>query len=336
MSGGTGRLHLGSVELDFPVVFASLAGYSDLPYRLICRACGAPYAATEVMLDRFLLSQGKRRRQLCRLDPADHPVGGQIMGNEPPVMAEAAVVLRDLGFDVIDLNFACPVKKVLARKRGGYLLKTPSLALEIVESVRAAVPDRPLTLKLRRSFAAHDPGREAFWAIARGAFEAGVDAITVHARSVEQRYSGPADWAFLAEVKRAFPGKTIVGSGDVREAADALRMMAETGVDGVSTARGAIGNPWIFRQARDLAAGREPFRPSLVEQADLMARHFDMAAEYYGLRRALGVMRHFGIGYARSHTRAKSVRMAFVAVKSEADWRAVLDAYYRPEAPAAG
>lgn len=323
-----GTLRIGRLELDFPVVFAALAGYSDLPYRLICRSCGAPFATTEVMLDRFLLAEGRRRRQLCRLDPADHPVGGQIMGNEPAVMAEAASILRDLGFDVIDLNFACPVKKVLHRKRGGFLLNEPGKVVEIVRAVRAAVPDRPLMIKLRKSFGRDDPSSAAFWTIARGAFDEGADALCVHARSVEQKYSGPADWAFLAEVKRAFPRKTILGSGDVRDAGEALRMLAETGVDGVTAARGAIGNPWIFRQARDLAAGREPFKPSLAEQRELILRHFDLAWNFYGPSKTVGLMRHFGIGYARVHPSPKKIRMAFVEVKSAADWRAVLDAHY--------
>jgi len=321
-------LRLGSLDLDFPVVLAALAGYSDLPYRLVCRSCGAPFATSEVMLDRFLLSEGRRRRRLGRLDPADHPVGGQIMGDDPAVMAEAAVVLKEMGFDAVDLNFACPVRKVLSRRRGGFLMSMPERAVEIVRAVRRAVPDRPLMIKLRRSFSAGDSGREGFWAIARGAFEAGADAICVHARSVEQKYSGPADWTFLAEVKRAFPGRTVIGSGDVVDAPAALRMMAETGVDGAAAARGAVGNPWIFRQARDLAAGRPPFRPSLGDQRELLFRHFEMAREFYGPRRAVGVMRHFGIGYAKLHAHPKRVRMAFVEVKSAEDWRGVLDAHY--------
>jgi nifR3 family TIM-barrel protein len=321
-------LNIGSLMIDFPVIFAALAGFSDLPYRLICRSCGAPFATTEVMLDRFLLSEGKRRRFLCRLDPADHPVGGQIMGNDPAAMAEAAAVLRELGFDAIDLNFACPVRKVLSRQRGGFMMTQPGKAIEIVRAVRAAVPDRPLMIKLRKSFAQNDPSGEAFWTIARGAFDAGAEALCLHARSVEQKYSGPADWNFLADVKRAFPERTIIGSGDVHGAADALRMMAETGVDGVTAARGAIGNPWIFRQSRELAAGHDPFKPALADQGELIRRHFGLAWEFYGERKAVGVMRHFGIGYARLHPHPKRVRMAFVAVKSAADWQAVLDAHY--------
>lgn len=321
-------LRIGPLTLDFPVVLAALAGFSDLSYRLICRGAGAPYCATEAMLDRLLLLDGKLRRKLVRTDPADHPLAGQIMGIEPKGMAEAAVVLRDMGFDVIDLNFACPVRKVVSKKRGGYMMSSPGTALETVRAVRDAVPDRPVTLKLRRAFLESDAGNAAFWEIARGAFEAGVAAIAVHARSVDQKYKGRADWGFLKEVKAAFPDRTVLGSGDVMSAADALRMIRETGVDGVLAARGAIGNPWIFRQAKDLAAGLAPFHPGLEEQRELIERHFELAKSLYGQRRAAKLMRTFGIHYARVHPHPAQVRMAFVAVATEGDWRAVLVAHY--------
>jgi tRNA-dihydrouridine synthase len=160
-------LIIGGIVIDFPVVLAALAGYSDRPFRLICRSCGAPYAATEVMLDRQVVLEGKLQRRLTQLDAADHPIAGQIMGNEPAVMAEAAAVLDRLGYDVIDLNFACPVKKVLARRRGGYLMQQPERALDIVRAVREKVPDRPLTLKLRRSFRESARGSHEFWKIHR-------------------------------------------------------------------------------------------------------------------------------------------------------------------------
>lgn len=321
-------LRIGSLTIPTPVVLAALAGYSDLPYRTICRELGAPFATTEVMLDKFLLHEGKLRRHLLRSDEGDHPVGGQIMGSDPDLMARAAAVLRDLGFDVIDLNFACPVKKVVSRRRGGHMMADPEGTLDVIRAVRQAVPDRPLTIKLRKSFAAGDAGCEAFWAIARGAFAAGADSICVHARAVEQMYKGQADWTFLKAVKAAFPGETIIGSGDVRAPADALRMIAETGVDGVAAARGAIGNPWFFRQLRALAEGRPPETPSLAEQRAVMERHYALAAAHYGERKAAFVMRHFGISYGRMHPHAKRIRMAFVAVRTAEDWRAVLDEHY--------
>jgi len=332
--GTLGHLRIGGIELDFPVVLAALAGYSDAPYRLICRSCGAPYAATEVMLDKQVVLEGKLQRRLMTIDPADHPLAGQLMGNDPEVMARAAVVLRDKGFDVIDLNFACPVKKVLARKRGGFLLTQAELTLDIVRTVIAAVPDRPVTLKVRRSFHEKDRVCEAFWKISRGAFAAGAAAIAVHGRSVDQKYQGKDDRDFLKRVKAEFSDRTIIGSGDVLSPADALKMLEETGVDGVLAARGAIGNPWFFRQARDLAAGREPQKPTLEEQREIIERHYHLACETYGPRRASFTMRNFGIRYSHLHPHPGKVRQACVRIKSEADWQAFLETWYGDRAEA--
>jgi len=318
-------LQIGPLRVETPVVLAALAGYSDLAYRLICRRLGAPYCLTEVMLDRSLLAGPKVLRRLCPTSPDDHPTGGQVMGREPQEMARAARLLCELGFDVIDLNFACPVRKALSRRRGGYLMRDPERVIAIVRAVVAAA-DRPVTLKLRCGFARGDG--EAFWRIAEAAFDAGAAALCVHARTVEAKYTGPADWAILAAVKRRFPEGTIIGSGDVARPADALRMLAETGVDGVAAARGALGNPWFFRQVADLAAGRDPYRPGLDEQRRLLAEHFAHACRLYGPLKGPRMMRGFGVKYARCHPRARRVREAFIAVKTAEHWHAVLDEFY--------
>jgi tRNA-dihydrouridine synthase B len=323
-------LRIGGITVDFPVALAPLAGFSDLPYRLVCRSLDAPYCTTEAMLDRQALVHGKFRKRLIAMDPADRPLAAQIMGNDPEAMAGAAAALRGLGFDAIDLNFACPVKKVLSRKRGGFLMKEPKLALEIVRAVLEAAEGTPVTLKLRRAFRNEDATCDAFWEIARGGFEAGVAAVCAHARSVEQKYRGRADWEFLARVKREFPDKTIIGSGDVLHPADALRMIEETGVDGVAAARGAIGNPWFFRQARDLAAGREAQAPALEEQRRVVTRHYELARDTYGPGRGLKKIVHFGLQYAKMHPSPAKVRGACLKVRTEADWRAFLDEYYGP------
>jgi len=321
-------LRIGPFALDLPVVLAGLAGYSDLPYRLVCRSLGAPYCYTEAMLDRQVLLEGKLRKRLVRLDPADHPVAGQIMGVEPETLADAARALDRLGFDVVDLNFACPVRKVVAHKRGGALMNDPERALATVRAVVAAVPSRPVTLKLRRAFKDADAASESFWRIARGAFDAGVAAIAVHARTVEQKYTGRADWGFLAAVKREFPDRTILGSGDAMHPADALRMLAETGVDGALAARGVIGNPWFFEQCRDLLAGRPPRQPGLAEQRETIDRHYRLASEAYDPRRGLKTLRHFSLQYAKMHPRRTDLRNALVGVRTEEEWRSVIDAFY--------
>ncbi len=329
MGGKFGSLRIGDVEVPRPWVLASLAGYTDLAYRLVCRKLGAPFCATEMMLDRQLLLPGKLRDRFVHLDDDDHPLAGQIIGNDPAVMARAAAELCRTGFDVVDLNFACPVRKVLRRGRGGHLMREPELALEIIRAV-TAVSDRPVTVKLRKGF--DDTDGDSFWRIAEGAFDAGCAALCVHARTAEQRYAGAADWEFLARVKRQFADKTIIGSGDVTGCGRVRAMIDQTGVDGVSIARAAIGNPWVFRQLEDCSAGRQVQTPSLAEQRAVMEEHFAGTMALYGPRRGPNRMRKFGIKYARLHAEPKKVRNAFVRVKTPDDWRAVLDEFYGPAA----
>jgi tRNA-dihydrouridine synthase B len=319
---------IGDVEVDFPVMLAPLAGYSDLPYRRLCRELGAPFCTTEMILDRCLLVKPHKPQYISRTDDGDHPIAGQIIGNEPETMAAAAELLDRRGFDVIDLNFACPVRKALRRRRGGHLMREPQLAIDITRAVIAAAGGRPVTLKLRRSFDESNREHDAFWRIAEGAFDAGTAAICIHGRSVEAKYSGPSDWEFIASVKRHFGEKTIIGSGDIMTAPDAMAMFARTGVDAVAVARGCLGNPWFFRQCRDLAAGGEMYVPSLSEQKEVIADHFRRTALFYGERRGTKNMRKFGIKYARMHPTPKKLRMAFVAVKNADDWFAVLDNFY--------
>ena len=319
-------LRIGELEIPFPFVLAGMAGYTDLAYRLICRSLGAPFCTTEVMLDRNVLVGGKLRRRLVRTCDEDHPVAAQIMGNDPDGMSTSARVLCEAGFDVIDLNFACPVRKVLARKRGGNFMRQPEQAGQVIRAV-LAVADRPVTIKLRRAFweSVDDDG---FWRIAESAFDAGVASVCLHGRSVEAKYTGPADWEFIAAVKRRFGDKTIIGSGDVFTPADALRMLRETGVDGVSVARGALGNPWFFSQIRDILAGRPPRTPSIAEQRDLLERHFAHACQLYGTARGPRFMRKFGIKYSRLHPTPAKVRAAFVAVQRSEHWHDVMEEYY--------
>jgi nifR3 family TIM-barrel protein len=330
-------LHLGPVALDSPLLQAALAGYSNLPMRVLARRHGASYALGEVLLDRFVTEVGTNRRNLARLAVADdeHPVGGQLMGANPDDFAPATRRLVAAGYDVIDINFGCPVKKVLGRCRGGYLLGVPDTALEIVQRVRdAAPPHVPVTLKMRRGLDDAPESEDRFWTIFDGAFARGVAAVTVHGRTVRQRYVGPADWTFLARVKRHAGTRTVIGSGDLFSAAACVAMLRETGVDGVSVARGAIGNPWIFAQARALLDGSPPPPPPTIhEQRAVLGDHWRLAADLHGVGLAGRGMRKFAIKYARLHPERLAVRDAFVAVKTDADWHAVLDRFYAVDAP---
>ncbi len=330
-------LSIGGATVDFPVVQAALSGYSDWPMRVIARRHGAPYALCEVMLDKFLVELRDRQRtgHFLHLSDEDHPVGGQLMGAEPEQFAAGALKLVEAGFDVIDINFGCPVKKVLGRCRGGFHLGQPDIALQIIRATRDVVPDSiPVTLKMRRGIDDTPESRDRFFKILDGAFEAGLAAVTVHGRTVQQRYVGPSRWSFLNEVKQHAGKRTILGSGDLFTARDCLEMIRQTGVDGVTVARGAIGNPWIFSQARALAAGLPlPDPPGLHEQRDTILEHLRLATGLYGSRRVGPVMRKFGIKYSILHPRHDEVRRAFATAKTIDDWQTALDQWYSEDGP---
>jgi nifR3 family TIM-barrel protein len=332
-------LKIGNVFLGSPFVQAALSGYSDWPMRILARRFGASYALCEVMLDQFLvqLKERKRTGHFLHLSDEDHPVGGQLMGAEPEQFAAGAVRLVEAGFDIIDINFGCPVKKVLGRCRGGYHLSQPEQALEIIARTRDKVPVHiPVTVKMRRGIDDSTLSRERFFKILDGAFSLGVSAVTVHGRTVEQKYVGPSRWSFLKEVKHHVGDRTILGSGDLFTAEDCLRMIQETGVDGVTVARGAIGNPWIFAQCRAwMERGESLAPPDLHEQRDVIREHFRLAVELYGESRAAIVMKKFGMKYAASHPNFEVVRAGFAAAKTSDDWFAVLETQYAENRPGA-
>jgi tRNA-dihydrouridine synthase B len=331
------RLRIGPIELDSPFVQAALSGYSDWAMRSLARENGAPYTLCEVMLDQFLVDLKPRRktRHFLHIGQTEHPVGGQLMGAEPEQFAAGARVLVEAGFDVIDINFGCPVKKVLGRCRGGFHLGQPVQALEIVQRTREAVPDSiPLTLKMRRGVDDTEASREHFFTILEGAFARGVSAVTVHARTVQQRYIGPSRWSFLREVKQFAGPRTILGSGDLFTPQACLDMIAQTGVDGVTIARGAIGNPWIFSQARALAAGNPlPSPPSLFEQREVLREHYARAESLYGPDRTPAVMRKFLAKYAALHPRHAEVRAELVRIRCRAEWERALGNWYAQDLP---
>ena len=326
-------LKFDDLQLEFPVIQAALSGYSDAPMREISRRCGAEFTLCEVFLDQFVIhvSQGKKSRFYLAVDGSDHPIGAQLMGFDPDMFVSAAKRLVDFGFDLIDLNFACPVKKVLGRCRGGYLMTNPCAALEIVARVREAIPANiPLTIKLRKGFDDTQQSEDRFFEILDGAFERGIAAATVHGRTVLQRYTGESDWDFIARAKRHVGQRVILGSGDLFDAETVVRRMQETGVDGVALARGAIGNPWLFNQVRAALAGQTiPPPPNLLEQYEIILSHYNLSESLYGSHRSASDMRKFGVYYAKRHPEETPVRDAFVQAKTRDDWLNILQIWYR-------
>lgn len=323
-------IQIGNLTLNAPFFQAGLAGYSDAAMRLVARRHGAPFAVTEAMLDQFLI-QGGKGLAAAELNDADHPIAGQLMGSHPEEIAAGAKILVKLGYDVIDVNLACPVKKVRKKARGGHLMQAPDEAIAILDAVRQAVgEDRPCTVKLRRGTDDSPQAERNFHLIFQSVIELGYAAAVVHGRTVEQKYLGPSRWEFLRGIVSQYDF-LIGGSGDIWTASDIFRMIRETGVQFVSVARGCIGNPWIFRQARAIMAGdagaaQRP--PTLGEQRAVLLDHFQLAVDLHGEKKAGMTMRKFGIKFSRHHPHGPQVAQAFIAVHSLDDWRAVLDTHY--------
>src|SRR5256714_6313241 len=245
--------HIGPIQLSAPFCQAGLAGYSDRAMRLVARRRGCSYAVTEALLDTILCNGGHGLRKSIDINDEDHPVAGQIIGAQPETMSRAASLLQQAGYDVIDLNFACPVKKIKNKARGGHMLLDVDRAGSILKRVRDALPPHvPTTISLRRAFDDSPDATDRFYTIVESAWANNYAAIRVHGRTVEQKYQGQACWKSIREVKQRYPDRTILGSGDVFTAEDAVRMLRDTGVDIVWIARGAIGNPWIFEHVRAL------------------------------------------------------------------------------------
>jgi len=237
-------------------------------------------------------------------------------------------------FEVIDVNLACPVKKIKSKARGGHWLTEPAGAIELLKAVREAVPSSTVcTVKMRRSYDDTPEMAENFERIFDAAYSMGYSWATVHARTVEQKYVGPSRWTFLRDLVGRNPGKIIFGSGDVWEVDDIFRMIGYTGVAAVSVARGCIGNPWIFRQARQMMAGELATAPTVDEQREVLRQHFQLSLAVtrnfrHGEEHTSKLMRKFAIRFSTHHPRAEEVRQRMIAVGSTAAWVAVLEEFY--------
>jgi len=312
-----------------PAIQAALSGFSGRPMRVVARRFGAKFAMSEVVLDEHVVLKGRLRARLFAIGDDDRPIGAQLMGSRPEQFAEAADDLVDAGYDLIDLNFGCPVRKVLGRCRGGFLLSEPENALAIVKAVIESVKGRrPVTLKMRRGFDDSADSERNFFSILDGAFALGAAAVTVHGRTVQQRYIGPSNWNFLARVKRHAGSHTILGSGDLFTAPAIHRMIQETGVDGVTVARGAIGNPFIFRESYALLNGQPVSPPSVAEQRDAIEFQFAETLKIYDTEHAGRMFRKFGICYANLHPMRLDVRQAFIDARTTEAIVAIVSSWY--------
>ena len=326
-------LKLGTLTLDVPFFQAPLSGYSDHAMRKLARQFGCPFALADMMLAKSMVNPKVLAKPLFRPGQDEHPVGAQILSKTPKTMAQAARALVDVGYDLIDLNFACPAPKVLRRGRGGALLDDPDTVIDILKAVQDAVTC-PILVKLRVGVDHTPQSLDRFWEIVTRSIEQRVDALVIHGRTVSDKFRSRADWDILAEAKHRFPAATIVGSGDIFDPPATLDLMKQTGLDGFVVARGAVGNPWIFRDLRCVWEGRPvPPPPSLAEQRLVMLEHLQGTLQGYPEQLGVGHFRKFAVGYARRHPKRKQVVVTLLKAKTRAEVEAAINIWYKDERP---
>lgn len=326
-------LKIGGLELDVPFFQASLSGYSDYAMRSLARRFGCPFTMADMMLAKSAANPRALRKACFRPRADEHPVGAQIVGRTPATMARAARDLVAAGYDVIDLNFACPAPKVLRRGRGGALLDEPDTVIDILKATRDAV-ECPVLMKLRIGVNHKPQSLDKFWQIVSRSVENGVDALIIHGRTVSERYRGKADWNLPADVKEHFPHARIIGSGDIFDPAATVDLMKKTGLDGFIVARGAVGNPWIYRDLRCVWENRPvPPPPGLDEQRLIILEHFNQVLEDYPEKKAVGIFRKYAVGYARRHPKRKQALLAFMKAKTRNEAEAAVNTWYTESYP---
>lgn len=321
-------LKIGNLTLKVPFFQAPLNGYSDYAMRRLAVDFDVPLTFAGVMLAKSAAHPKTLRNPAFRPHDDEHPVGAQIIGEDPATMAKAAKCLQDAGYDIIDLNFACPVPKVIKRKRGGWLMNDPDIVLEIYRRVREAVTC-PVTMKLRSGYDSSAQSYDYFYEIVSEVSKLNIDAIAIHGRTVLQRFTGNVDWDFLSEVKRSFPSTTIIGSGDLFEPQVIFERLKKANLDGVLIARGAIGNPWIYRELHAILDNKPaPEPPTLSEQGEIIRKHFEMICRFYDSKSAVRYFRKFLVQYSRLHPMRRKVRQNLISATDRDQLLAAIEQWY--------
>jgi tRNA-dihydrouridine synthase B len=317
-------MQIGPIAISHPVTLAPLEEHSNYPFRLLMKQFGAALVCSERVDASDVASRDRRAMRLLYTLPAESPRAGQISGADPAVMASAARVVAELGFNLVDLNFDCPIRRLVTKGEGGALMADPPQIGRIVAAVVQAV-SIPVTLKIRSG---PDAEHQTAVEVARRAQDAGAAAVCVHARSVAQAYVGPPDWSVLSRVKQAIT-IPVVGNGGIRQASDALQMLKETGVDAVAIARGCLGNPWIFRQIRSLLTGAGPGRaPSTSERGRVLLQLVEGEFRLYGPPLALRRLARTSGYFAQWLSDSADFRKAVGQVKNLPQFRRLVKDYF--------
>jgi tRNA-dihydrouridine synthase B len=297
-------LKIGTIELPFPIMLAPMAGVSDLPFRLISRSFGAPLAFTEMIDVRAISHRDKRTRKMLMSSPNDRPLGVQLLAADEKYVAGALDVLAEHDFDLLDFNAACPTPKVTRKGKGAALLKEPR-KLGAILKILVKYAKVPVTVKIRTGW---DEDSVNAREVALYAEDAGISALFIHGRTKTQGYSGTVDYKNIKEVKDALK-VSVIASGDNLSLPLIKKMFDETGCDGVAIARGALGNPWIFREAiRYFQDGTHIEGPAMDERIATIKKHFDLVIEYSGEQRGIGIFHKFFIWYTKGLRGIKPLR----------------------------
>ena len=288
---------LKSLSLKKRVIQSPMAGCTDLAFRLLAREYGMEFAFLEMVSSEALVRDSKKTADLLKTVESDRPLGAQLVGCNPEVMADAAEMIEGMGFDLLDLNLGCPVPKITAPGAGSALLREPEKANAIFNAVIKRIKKIPVSVKMRLGYA-DGSGQEAA-VIAKHAEDAGFSAVAVHGRTREQRYTGIADWNAIRRVKEAVQ-IPVWGNGDVFSAEAAMKMLETTGCDGVMVGRGALGNPWLYENISKAMNGEATFDPQLEDLKKAALRHLELEEKVEDPRSALLKSRRIACWYFKN------------------------------------